>query len=153
MTTAWRAVLVRGAGGLALAWAVGLPLARAAPADAIAGTWLTEDGASKVEVSSAKASDGNVVFGGKVVWLKEPMRDGKPLLDANNLNAALRGRPILGLPILLGFKATDSGWSGGMVYSPRAGKSFPADLELTGDGRLQLKVKAGLLSRVDYWTR
>ena len=153
MATGLRAVLVRGAGGLALAWAVGLPSARAAPADAIVGTWLTEDGASKVEVSAAKAGDGNAVFGGKVVWLKEPLRDGQPPLDAHNADATLRGRPILGLPILAGFKAAGSGWSGGTVYSPRAGKSFPADLELTGDGRLQLKVKAGMLTRTDYWTR
>ncbi len=42
---------------------------------------------------------------------------------------------------------------GGTVYSPKAGKAFPADLALTADGRLELKVRAGLLSRTDYWTR
>ena len=136
---------------LALAWWAGAT--RAASADAILGTWLTDDGASKVEVTAGKAADGSNVYGGKVAWLKEPTRDGKPLRDANNVDAALRERPILGLPILAGFKASGSGWSGGTVYSPRAGKSYPAELSIAADGRLQLKVNAGILSRTDYWTR
>ena len=127
--------------------------ARAAAADAILGTWLTDDGASKVEVTASKAADGSSVYGGKISWLKEPTRDGKPLRDANNADAALRERPILGLPILAGFKASGSGWSGGTVYSPRAGKSYPAELSIAADGRLQLKVNAGILSKTDYWTR
>ena len=33
-------------------------------------------------------------------------------------------RPIMGLPILAGSKPAAGGWSGGTVYSPRAGKHF-----------------------------
>jgi uncharacterized protein (DUF2147 family) len=133
------------------AWATGA--ARAASADAILGAWLTDDGASKVEVAAAKAPDGTTVYAGKITWLKEPSRDGKPLRDANNTDVALRERPILGLQILSGFRAAGGGWSGGTVYSPRAGKSYPAELSIDADGRLQLKVNAGLLSKTDYWTR
>jgi uncharacterized protein (DUF2147 family) len=142
-------------GSLVLALACGLcALAlQAAPPDAILGTWLTDDGASKVEVAASRAADGSGVYSGKVIRLKEPQRDGKPLRDANNGDAALRDRPILGLPILSGFKASGGGWSGGTVYSPRAGKSYPAELSIAPDGRLQLKVDAGLLSKTDYWTR
>lgn len=129
------------------------PWAQAAAPDAILGTWLTDDGASKVEVTASRAADGSSVYGGKITWLKEPLRDGKPLRDANNADASLRERPILGLPILSGFKAGAGGWSGGTVYAPRAGKSYPADLSIAADGRLQLKVNAGLLSKTDYWTR
>ncbi len=46
-----------------------------------------------------------------------------------------------------------AGYGGGTVYSPRAGKAYPADLAVTADGRLELKVKAGLLTKTDYWTR
>jgi uncharacterized protein (DUF2147 family) len=134
-------------------WAAGLPAAAAAAPDAILGTWLTDDGASKVEVSATKAADGSSVYSGKISWLKEPMRDGQPLRDANNADAPLRARPILGLPILSGFKAAAGGWSGGTVYSPRAGKSYPAELSIAPDGRLELKVHAGILSKTDYWTR
>jgi len=147
--------LKRLAGVLAVAVVALLPVAglAASPQDAIVGTWLTDDGASKVDVSAAKADDGSSIYAGKVTWLKEPLRDGQPLRDANNADAGLRGRPILGLEILSGFKATAGGWSGGTVYSPRAGKSFPADLSIAPDGRLQLKVKAGIMSKTDYWTR
>jgi uncharacterized protein (DUF2147 family) len=127
--------------------------APARAADGIAGIWLTDGGASKVEVAATKAADGGPVYNGKVVWLKEPTRDGQPVLDANNADPGLRSRPVLGLPVLTGFKPADGGWRGGTVYSPKAGKAFPADLALTADGRLELKVKAGLLSRTDYWTR
>jgi len=126
----------------------------ATPPDAIVGTWLTEDGASKVEVSAREVSDGSNVYAGKVVWLQEPTRAGKPLRDANNENAALRDRPILGLEILSGFKAGSAGaWTGGTLYSPRRGESFPADLSLLPDGSLELKVKAGFVTKTVRWTR
>lgn len=137
----------------ALALLSSIGLARSAPPEAILGSWLTDDGASKVEVAATNAADGSSVYAGKVVWLKEPLRDGQPLRDANNEDASLRGRPILGLVVLSGFKAAGGGWSGGTVYSPRAGKAYPAELAITADGRLELKVKAGLLTKTDYWTR
>ncbi len=128
-------------------------LAWAAQPEAILGSWLTDDGASKVEVTAIKAADGSSVYEGKLVWLKAPLRDGQPLRDANNADPALRDRPILGLVVLSGFKAAGGGFSGGTVYSPRAGKAYPADLTIGADGRLELKVKAGLLTKTDYWTR
>jgi hypothetical protein len=67
-----------------------VPPATAASGDAIVGTWLTDDGASRVEVAATQAADGSAVYNGKVVWLKEPTRDGKPMLDAHNGDAALR---------------------------------------------------------------
>jgi len=129
------------------------PALAAASADAILGTWLTDDGASKVEVRAAKAADGSTVYDGAIVWLKDATKDGQPLHDAHNADAALRSRPLMGLRVLSGFKAAGGGWSGGTVYAPRAGKSFPAQLSIGADGRLQLKVDAGLLSKTDYWTR
>jgi uncharacterized protein (DUF2147 family) len=141
----------RARGGAILLGAA-LAAAPAGAADGIVGTWLTEGGASKVKVAATKTADGSPVYAGKVVWLKEPTRDGRPVLDANNADPALRSRPVLGLQVLAGFKPAAGGWSGGTVYSPKAGKAFAADLALTADGRLELKVKAGLLSRTDYWT-
>jgi uncharacterized protein (DUF2147 family) len=126
----------------------------ATPQDAIVGTWLTEDGGSKVDVVAGKAADGSAVYSGKVSWLKDPTRDGKPLVDASNADVALRNRPILGLEILSGFKAAGAGaWTGGTLYSPRRGESFPADLSLQPDGSLELKVKAGFMTKTVRWTR
>lgn len=148
----------RQAGAMLLALcAGGLPAAKlgaTTAADALAGIWLTDDGDSKVEIAPAKAADGSTVFNGKVVWLKAPTRDGQALRDANNTDASLRERPILGLEIVSGFRAGGSGgWTGGTVYSPRAGKRYPAEVAMDADGRLQIKVKAGLGSRTLTWTR
>lgn len=143
-------------GSVVLALAMLLPHSgyAAAQGDAIVGNWLTEDGSSRVEIAATTAPDGGAVYSGKVSWLKVPARDGKPLLDVNNGNAALRGRPILGLEIISGFRVgTGAGWTGGTLYSPRNGKSYPAELSLTADGRLQVKVKSGIVSRTVYWSR
>jgi uncharacterized protein (DUF2147 family) len=113
-------------------------LLAADPQDAILGSWLTDDGASRVEVSKAPAADGSMVYTGKLTWLKQP---------------APNGSPALGTTILADFKATATGWTGGTVYAPRRGKSFPAELSVAADGRLQLNIKAGVGSRTDYWTR
>lgn len=131
---------------------------QAAPAadapDALVGTWLTDEGDSKVDIAATKAADGSTLFVGRVSWLRTPVRDGQPLRDANNADAALRARPIMGLEILSGFKADGAGgWRGGTIYSPRAGKRYPATVTLGADGRLQIKVDAGLVSRTVAWTR
>jgi len=126
----------------------------ATPQDGIVGTWLTEDGGSKVDVVASKAADGSILYSGRVSWLKDPTRDGKPVRDANNDNVVLRDRPILGLEILSGFKAAGAGaWTGGTLYSPRRGESFPADIALLPDGSLELKVKAGFMTKTVRWTR
>ena len=137
----------------AIAFAMTLALPQAANAeagpDAIVGTWLTDGGESKVEIER-----GGTQYSGKIVWLKEPERDGRPLRDANNTNAALRDRPLLGLEIVAGFSyASNAVWTGGSVYSPRKGRSYPAELSLAPDGRLDIKVKDGIFSKHLYWSR
>ncbi len=122
-------------------------------AEAVTGVWLTEDGDSKVEITTS-GSGAAATLTGALVWLKQPTPNGKPLLDASNSDPALRTRPLMGIAILSGFKpAAGGGWSGGSVYAPRSGKSYPAELTLGADGKLQIKVKAGLVSKTVYWTR
>ncbi len=129
------------------------PMADVRAADTIAGVWLTEDGDSKVEITTS-GSGAAATLVGKLVWLKQPTRDGKPLLDAHNSDPALRTRPIMGIAILSRLKpAAGGGWSGGSVYAPRSGKSYPAELALGANGKLQIKVKAGLVSKSVDWTR
>lgn len=59
-TDARRRTMLRAAlPGLAAPWA------QAAAPDAILGTWLTDDGASKVEVTASRAGDGSIVYGAR----------------------------------------------------------------------------------------
>jgi uncharacterized protein (DUF2147 family) len=132
--------------GLAAA-ARGAPQERAG--DDIAGVWLTEAGDSKVEI---RGNGG--VWGGKVVWLATPEREGAPIQDVRNVDTSLRGRPIMGLEVLEGFARNGEGtWGGGTIYSPRQGKSFPAGIRLSGTNRLEITVNAGLISKTVVWTR
>jgi uncharacterized protein (DUF2147 family) len=141
-------------GAIFLASGFPAALVLAASPDSIVGTWLTEDGASRVEVSVERGTDGSGFYSGKVVWLKEAGIAGKPVLDANNSDATLRGRPIMGIEILSGFRNTAEGvWTGGTVYSPRRGRTYPAELALTPEGRLDIRVKSGLLTTHQIWTR
>jgi len=120
-----------------------------APQDAIVGIWLTEKQDSKIEISK----DGSA-YAGRVVWLKAAARDGKPIHDAKNPNAALRDRPILNLEILSGFTYDGNGtWVHGSVYSPQTGRSFPGELSLLGSDRLDIKVKDGIFFKHAAWTR
>lgn len=115
----------------------------------IAGAWSTEGGESKVQITTSGDA-----LSGKLVWLKAAGSGGQPPLDVHNPDPALRDKPLLGTTILAGFKrAADGTWKGGTVYAPRSGKHYPAELTLLPDGRLQLKVGAGLVSKTEVWTR
>jgi uncharacterized protein (DUF2147 family) len=117
--------------------------------DAIVGTWLTEKQDSKIEIAR-----NGTTYAGKVIWLKQPTRDGKPLHDAKNPNHQLRDRPILGLEILSGFRYSgDATWSKGAIYSPQTGSTFPAELSLVSNDRLDIKVKDGIFFKHVAWTR
>lgn len=116
--------------------------------DAIAGTWLTDAADSKIEI--AKNADS---YTGKVVWLRQPQRNGKPAIDAKNEDPAQRSRPIMGLLVLSGISAAGDGLWRGTLYSPQKGRSYPVELSVAKDGRLDLKVKSGMLSKHVLWTR
>ena len=124
-------------------------LGAAAGEDDIVGTWLTEDGESKVEISRA-----GTTYSGNVVWLKPEVVGSKTLRDAKNADPALRTRPLLGLEVLSAVSyAGDGVWKGGTVYSPRKGTTYPVELSLGSDGKLNVKARVGPMSRTVQWTR
>src|ERR1700685_4257498 len=67
--------------------------------DRLEGLWYNDIKSAKVEIT--RGSDGK--FYGKVVWLKEPLKNGKPKVDELNEDPKLRSRPRLGLQLLNGF--------------------------------------------------
>ncbi|MBN2699441.1 MAG: DUF2147 domain-containing protein, partial [Bacteroidales bacterium] len=66
-----------------------VPLFLFAQADRIMGIWLTEEGNSQVEIK--KDAEGR--YYGKIIWLEEPMENGKPKLDNENPDPKLQSRP------------------------------------------------------------
>lgn len=138
--------------------------ARAAPAahnngNAILGIWVTAGGKSHVEITAD-----NNVYNGRIVWLKQPdypANDsggmaGKPKVDRENPDPALRTRPIIGLPLVSGFRYDgDNVWSDGHIYDPESGKTYKCKMTLMPDGSLRVRGYIGisLFGRTTVWTR
>lgn len=82
---------------------------------------------------------------------------GRPRVDRENPDPALRRRPILGLRLLEGLEHDGDGeWSGGTVYDPETGKTYKSKARLgEGGDVLHLRGYIGfsLLGRTTEWTR
>lgn len=92
-------------------------------ADKILGTWLTQDGDSKVTISK----NANKQYDGSIVWLEEPKEEnGENKLDDENPDEKLQSRPIMGLNILQGFSydEDDEEWVDGTIYDPKSGSTY-----------------------------
>lgn len=128
-------------------------------ADGVLGTWVTADGKARVEI----AKDGEL-YDGKIVWLKEPVypaddkqgMGGQPKVDRENPDKSLKTRPIIGLPLIQGFKYDgDNVWTDGSIYDPESGKLYSCKLTLRMDGTLKVRGYVGisLFGRTEIWTR
>ena len=118
---------------------------------AIVGDWRTKGGESVVHIERTGAE-----FHGRILWLKEPLdKQGKAKLDIHNPDPKLTTRPILGRPLLHGFRfdGTDS-WSDGRIYDPKHGKEYHCTMILDGT---KLKVHGyvgiSLLGSTEVWER
>lgn len=125
-----RAAALAGLAALAL---LSAPASAAAPD--IRGFWMTDDGEAAIELAAC----GNALCG-TIGWLKSPLDGGAPARDDNNPDAALRPRPLCGLPVVGDLRARDGAFGGGWIYDPDTGRRYqlsirthgPEELEVTG---------------------
>jgi uncharacterized protein (DUF2147 family) len=121
-----------------------------AQSDPIEHIWYNEEKTAKIQVY--KAVDGK--FYGKIIWLKEPLKDGKEKIDIKNPDAKKRNNPIIGLLILKGFtKETAVEYSEGTIYDPKNGKTYSCRITQKGN-KLDVRGYIGisLLGRSTSWT-
>lgn len=126
-------------------------IAAKAQTDQIEGLWYNDVKSGKILITRDK--DGK--FYGKVVWLKEPLKNGKPKVDELNEDEKLRSRPRLGLPVLYGFvKDGDKKYTDGKIYDPNNGKTYSCNITFKGD-KLDIRGYIGisLFGRTTTWTR
>jgi uncharacterized protein (DUF2147 family) len=119
--------------------------------DAIIGRWYNEEKTSIIEIY--KCGD---LYCGKIVWLKEPLRNGKPKLDESNTDKKLRNQPILGMNILTNFQYDgDLVWDEGKIYDPRKGETYSCVIKMTNSGTLDIRGYVGfsLFGRSTTWTK
>ena len=129
-------------------------------ADKILGYYLTYDdetGAEKSQVQIYK--DPNGKFYGKIVWLKEPLKNGKPKVDDKNPDVKLQNRQIIGLEILKGFKFDESSneWNAGTIYNPTSGKTYNCYINFESATKIKIRGFIGAswmgLGKTAYWTK
>jgi len=120
-------------------------------ADDVVGQWYSEKNESLIEIYKT----GNKFYG-KIIWLKEPLRDGKPKVDDKNPDEKLRNRPLIGLVILKDFVFDGKDeWSDGQIYDPKSGKTYSCYMKLENKDKLKIRGYIGisLIGRTTYWTR
>jgi uncharacterized protein (DUF2147 family) len=128
--------------------------------DKIVGYYLTfddETGAEKSQVQIYK--DANGKYYGKIVWLKEPLKNGKPKVDDKNPDVKLQKRAIIGLEILKGFKFDKSSeeWNDGSIYNPSSGKTYNCYINFESANKIKIRGYIGAswmgLGKTAYWTK
>jgi uncharacterized protein (DUF2147 family) len=122
-----------------------------AQADKIEGLWYNDIKSAKVLITR----DANGKFYGKVVWLKEPLKNGKPKVDELNADEKLRTRPRLGLPVLADFvKDGEDKYVDGTIYDPNNGKTYSCKMTYKGK-TLDIRGYIGisLFGRTTTWSR
>jgi len=118
----------------------------------ISGEWYNEEKSSKIQVYKTTAD----TYVGKIIWLKEPDRDGKPKTDINNPKAAKRSEPLIGLFVLRGFKKkSNSKYDGGTIYDPKSGKTYDCTITVVNEHELSMRGYVGisLIGKSTTWTR
>jgi lathosterol oxidase len=122
-----------------------------AGADAIVGVWQTHgDKPAKIQIYSVSGR-----YYGKIISLRDPLENGKPVVDKNNPDVAKRGMPVVGLVLLTGFKFADDEWDDGHIYDPESGKTYSCILTLKDANTLKVRGYLGIsmFGRTEVWTR
>jgi uncharacterized protein (DUF2147 family) len=130
---------------------VSLSISAKAQTDKIEGLWYNDIKSAKILIT--KESNGK--FYGKVVWLKEPLKNGKPKVDELNADEKLRNRPRLGLPVLADFvKDGDNKYTDGKIYDPNNGKTYSCNITYKGKTlAIRGYIGISLFGRTTTWTR
>ena len=125
------------------------PNAFSQQADDLLGVWFNQEKSAKIQIFKVGEK-----YDGKVIWLKEPMRDGEPKLDRENEDEDLRSRPIIGLEILKDFEFDDDEWEDGTIYDPKNGETYSCYITKEGD-KLNVRGYVGiaLIGRTSIWTK
>jgi uncharacterized protein (DUF2147 family) len=127
-------------------------LSSAALAAAPEGNWLSEDGGTKVHISTC---GGNKLCA-TLVWLDHPVdpTTGKAKTDKLNPDPAKRERPLIGLQVVHALApAGPNTWSG-LIYNADDGHTYKASLKVESESVAKVKgCVLSLLCKSHTWTR
>jgi len=128
-----------------------ISLSAKAQTDKIEGLWYNDVKSGKILIYKQP----NGKFYGKVVWLREPLKNGKPKVDELNQDEKLRSRPRLGLPVLADFvKDGDDKYTDGTIYDPNNGKTYSCTITYKGKTlAIRGYIGISLFGRTTTWSR
>lgn len=121
--------------------------------DQICKTWYNQEKTSKVQVYLTTAG----TYAAKIIWLKEPLVNGKPRTDVENPDESKRSTPVMGMVILKGLKknATDPNlYENGTIYDPKNGKTYGCKITFKGN-TMDLRgyiISMPFIGRTSTWT-
>jgi len=119
--------------------------------DQIEGKWYNEEKTAKVEIYLAK----NGKYYGKIVWLKDPEKNGKPRTDEHNPKESERDKPLMGLLLLKSFVKDGNVYEDGSIYDPKNGKTYSCKITYKNANTLSIRGYIGIsmIGRTTTWTR
>lgn len=108
--------------------------------DITKGTWYNDEKNARLQFYET-----NGKLFGKIVWLKDPNKDGKPRTDEFNPNDKLKTVPLLGLVFLKNFeKDGEKAWQDGTIYDPKSGKTYSSNMKLVSPTQLDVRGYIGI---------
>lgn len=119
-------------------------------ADDIVGTWVSGENKAKILIYKSGTK-----YYGKIIWLREPTKDGKPKVDKHNPDPARRQQPVVGLVVLKDFVFDENQWNEGEIYDPSSGKEYSCKITMPDKNTMKVRGYIGfsLLGRTEVWKR
>lgn len=109
-----------------------------------AGEWVVEDGTARIAIDNCD----NHLWG-VISWEKGP-----PGVDSENPDPALKSRPTMGMPILLGMEQKKPNSWEGEIYNSDNGKKYSSTVSLKDPNTLHVQgCVLGFLCGSQDWTR
>jgi uncharacterized protein (DUF2147 family) len=98
------------------------------------GVWIMENGKVTVRIAPCGAN-----LCGSIIGMAKPLdKQGRPKVDKDNPNPALRSRPVIGLTILSNMVPKSENKWAGTIYNADDGRTYSSYMKLSGD---TMKVK------------
>jgi uncharacterized protein (DUF2147 family) len=144
------------------AFLVLLAVPASAQTGSVMGVWLTASGVARVRISPCDSPANGPVCGTIVGLINPKGPDGQIVApdmatDYRNPDPNLRGRKVIGMPLIWGFKKTadPNAFEEGHIYNGENGKVYTANISLQSDGTLRLRGYVGspLFGETQIWTR
>jgi uncharacterized protein (DUF2147 family) len=113
------------------------------------GEWLVKEGTARIKVVSCPQAPGQPASLWGVIWAEM-----KPGTDDKNPDPSQKGRPMLGMPILIDMKPSQPGRWEGKIYDATRGSLFDSHISVNRSDMLEVRgCVAGIFCGGEDWKR